>query len=346
MRSISFTKRLGLGLLPVAACFCLLSAVVAFSLTKILTGLFSFMEVEEEQNYAQAQLENKVAYLRLVDYGKLTEQKRQPIAGTDFEEEIILGPETPMEEFNGLVGCVYRMLTINIYKGKAVRPQATLAIQRSEGRESGTPIVKKPQCPIGTVTYWAGPLDKLPKDGGSVWLPCDGSNFDPYVYPELNLLLRKDHPERRGVLPDYRGAFLRGADYYYGVKTYMEIWPDAINNTEGHFWTYMPCSVFHYSLAVRGIPNQWSDYTTGWSDFDQSNSIFYNHVYDDPDRYSPTGNLKVGKMQPVYLHYNHSNRNENWYYSCKIGLDTSKMVRTAEENRPLNKAVHYIIKAK
>jgi microcystin-dependent protein len=79
--------------------------------------------------------------------------------------------------------------------------------------------------PIGTVTAFAGPIDKLPNG----WLPCDGRQLHINEYKDLFAAIGWSWggDEKQGVfnIPDLRGRFLRGVDEGTGRD------PDADSRT-------------------------------------------------------------------------------------------------------------------
>ncbi|WP_033569007.1 phage tail-collar fiber domain-containing protein [Dickeya undicola] len=141
------------------------------------------------------------------------------------------------------------------------------------------------------------------------WLKCNGQAFDKSVYPRLAQV----YPS--GVLPDLRGEFIRGWDDGRGADNARELLSlqgDAIRNLIGE-----------QSLVVA---------YNG-----KSNGVFYNNgknsnegVYED--------NSNIVNAPPVGS-ASASSQGERIYF------DASRVVPTANENRPRNIAFNYIVRA-
>ncbi|MEI7382881.1 tail fiber protein [Pectobacterium versatile] len=140
------------------------------------------------------------------------------------------------------------------------------------------------------------------------WLKCNGQTFDKNTYP----ILGQAYPS--GILPDLRGEFIRGWDDGRGVDTERRLFSEQ-------------------SDAIRNI--------TG--------SLLYGH---DADVTVPTKNSSSGAMyydlnEKLYDRDNYltltNNTVTNSWYPAK--LDASRVVPTANENRPRNIAFNYIVRA-
>lgn len=134
-------------------------------------------------------------------------------------------------------------------------------------------------------------------------LAMNGQRFDKSRYPKLTL----KYPS--GTLPDMRGEFIRGLDSGRGVdngRLVLSSQGDAIRNITG----------------VHGI-SQFADndYTTGVFKSDSGFSS------GDKTRFS------ISWEHEVVLSEKHGEA---------ISFDASKVVPTADENRPRNIAYHYI----
>ena len=65
--------------------------------------------------------------------------------------------------------------------------------------------------PVGSVVAWAGSPAMVP----SGWLPCDGAEYSTMAYPELAMAIGSVHGGDGATVfhvPDLRGRFLRGVD--------------------------------------------------------------------------------------------------------------------------------------
>ena len=114
----------------------------------------------------------------------------------------------------------------------------------------------------------------------------------------------------RATVPDYRGVFLRGygsrTSSHYGTVTHQS---GSLGELQGD--------------AIRNITGKYSGYEFGNSDGAKRQE---GALYDTGERWY-SGNR------------NHSDQ------AITLGLDASRVVPTATENRPINIAVKYLIKA-
>ena len=115
------------------------------------------------------------------------------------------------------------------------------------------------------------------------------------------------------TVPDYRGVFLRG----FGSVT------------STHYGT-----VQHQSAALGTLQG------------DAIRNIYGRFLFDDivgiggyNSQYSPNGAFKV-----VGSAYYDARSHESWN-GCLVSFNTSYVVPTANEDRPINRAVRYFIKA-
>jgi len=109
-------------------------------------------------------------------------------------------------------------------------------------------------------------------------------------------------------VPDYRGVFLRGVGG--NSASLNELQSDAIRNITGYFRPF--------AASTAGIMGQSGAFNVVWSDSDI--------VTGTPDELA------------------HDAARILWEYT--LYFDASRVVPTAQENRPINKAVKYFIKAK
>ena len=159
--------------------------------------------------------------------------------------------------------------------------------------------------PVGVPVPWPS---ATPPAG---WLKCNGAAFNATTYP----MLAKAYPSLK--LPDLRGEFIRGWDDGRGVdagRVLLAAQGDAIRNITG---------VQSLSVPYNG----------------KSEGVFYNNgknanegIYEDgsyiTDAPSVGGQGGISPSQGE-----------------KIYFDASRNVPTASENRPLNIAFNYIVRA-
>ncbi|EEP9439824.1 tail fiber protein [Salmonella enterica subsp. enterica serovar Reading] len=159
--------------------------------------------------------------------------------------------------------------------------------------------------PVGVPIPWPS---ATPPSG---WFKCNGAAFNKASFPNLAVV----YPS--GFLPDLRGEFLRGWDDGRGVDVFRSLLSnqgDAIRNITGEFRTV---NTENYSI---------------W----ESMGAF------------------LGAMVPINPSTNNSyfllnslptTSNIGSTYPKGIRLDASKVVPTANENRPRNIAFNYIVRA-
>ena len=164
--------------------------------------------------------------------------------------------------------------------------------------------------PVGFILPWPvgqNPADFQNTDGSYNWLECNGQSINAAVYPELFEIVGSN-------IPDYRGLFLRG----HGSQGHSQNNGSIIGVT----------STIHSSGqlgqiqgdAIRNIIGEAGNWITRDS-WHQSGAItLINHA--------------GGWMQ-----------SGGTLNRMGFRLDTSRVVPTAEENRPVNKAVRYLIRA-
>ncbi|EHJ1676050.1 phage tail protein [Salmonella enterica] len=160
--------------------------------------------------------------------------------------------------------------------------------------------------PVGVPVPWPS---ATPPTG---WLKCNGAAFSAEEYPEL----AKAYPTNK--LPDLRGEFIRGWDDGRGMDTGRAILSaqgDAIRNIYGEFRTVNTenYSIWETAGSFKGAIVPLSPST--------NNSYF-----------SLTRSMVT-------------ERADGAVYPKVIGLDASRIVPTANENRPRNIAFNYIVRA-
>lgn len=160
--------------------------------------------------------------------------------------------------------------------------------------------------PVGVPVPWPS---ATPPTG---WLKCNGAAFSAEEYPEL----AKVYPTNE--LPDLRGEFIRGWDDGRGVDTgrgILSAQGDAIRNINGEFRTV---NADNYSI---------------W----EVSSSFKGAVV---PMYQSTNNTYFSIVKSMV-----TERAADAVYPRAVGLDASRIVPTANENRPRNIAFNYIVRA-
>ncbi|WP_151697374.1 phage tail protein [Salmonella enterica] len=160
--------------------------------------------------------------------------------------------------------------------------------------------------PVGVPVPWPS---ATPPTG---WLKCNVAAFSAEEYPEL----AKAYPTNK--LPDLRGEFIRGWDDGRGMDTGRAILSaqgDAIRNIYGEFKTV---NTENYSI---------------W----ESVGSFKGAVVP----LNPSTNNSYFSLIRSMV----TERTDGAVYPKVIGLDASRIVPTANENRPRNIAFNYIVRA-
>lgn len=137
------------------------------------------------------------------------------------------------------------------------------------------------------------------------WLECNGQSCT--AYPDLVKVLGSD------TVPDYRGVFLRGLG----------------SVTSTHYGTVQHQSAALGTLQGDGIRNIYGRFVVD----DIVGIGGYNR------QYSPNGAFKVVGSA------NYDARSHGSWDGCLVSFNTSYVVPTANEDRPINRAVRYFIKA-
>ncbi len=160
--------------------------------------------------------------------------------------------------------------------------------------------------PVGVPVPWPS---ATPPTG---WLKCNGAAFSSEEYPEL----AKAYPTNK--LPDLRGEFIRGWDDGRGVDTGRAILSsqgDAIRNIYGEFKTV---NAENYSI---------------WESVDSfKGAVVPLNPSTDNSYFSIINSMLT-------------QRTDSSVYPTVIGLDASRIVPTANENRPRNIAFNFIVRA-
>ncbi len=170
--------------------------------------------------------------------------------------------------------------------------------------------------PIGTIIAW--PVSQDPSDAAA-WLDCDGRTIQASAYPGLVAVLSGSTTATSVRLPDLRGLFLRG----HGSRTHLQ------NNGENVGVT----ATTHRSGQlgqVQGdaIRNIYGTLTCGeqipggeWLNDSLTGAFGW---------YGPSNADGLGQSDANNVHA---------FFSA------SRVVPTASENRPVNMAVRYLIRA-
>ena len=138
------------------------------------------------------------------------------------------------------------------------------------------------------------------------YLECNGQVVDGNKYPKLYALMHNT--------PDYRGVFLRGlgsvTSNHYGI----------VSHSSADLGILQGDAIRNITVTMGGSA---SDKAGLW---DYGTGVFYQF------------NLGRDSVEYSGRYYN--------YVSQGMGFDASRVVPVANENRPVNKAVRYFIKAK
>jgi hypothetical protein len=164
--------------------------------------------------------------------------------------------------------------------------------------------------PVGTIVSW--PVATNPADWHK-WLECDGQTIDPLVYSELASLVGP-------VVPDLRGLFLRG----HGTQAHSQLNGSIVGVT----------SSLHQSGALGTVQGDAIRQLEGSFLVDDNFSGrgaeiengFFRHTY----RLGHVGGFNVGADN---------------FASWILAFQSSRVSPTANEIRPANMAVRYLIKA-
>ena len=177
-----------------------------------------------------------------------------------------------------------------------------------------TPYVPK-YIPIGTVIAW--PVLTNPADMEK-WLDCDGRRIEATDYPELVRVLSGSASATSVRIPNYSGLFLRG----YGSQTYAQ-----------------------QNGTLHGVTSTWH------------NSGRLGAVQGDSIR-NITGNLPIGNnvnsesnraISGAFTFFTPANAQgfaTTDANNVRVSFSAALVVPTAPENRPVNTAVRYLIRAR
>lgn len=166
-------------------------------------------------------------------------------------------------------------------------------------------VEKQESSGVPVGTVITWPGNNAPTTNGT-WLECNGQSCA--AYPELVAVLGKN------TVPDYRGVFLRGFGSVTSTDSYGSVIHESgtLGKLQGD--------------AIRNIVGEFiiDDCVTGLN-----------------NSFAPTGVYVVSKTYP----YDASSTMSSGWPGGILRFDASRVVPTANENRPINRAVKYMIKA-
>lgn len=176
-------------------------------------------------------------------------------------------------------------------------------------------VTAKPisSIPVGTIISWPvaqNPADWQNPDGSFNWLECNGQTISQAAYPELFALMG-------GKVPDLRGLFLRG----YGSQSHAQ------NNGS----TVGVTSTTHASGALGQV---------------QGDAI--RNIQGNIGVWNWLAHYGDGAFEPVPRTMNSGDPTVSSSLKGNGGwdLNISRVVPTAEEIRPANQAVRYLVRAR
>lgn len=177
-----------------------------------------------------------------------------------------------------------------------------------------TTLATKAFIPIGLICSWpvaTNPLDWYNSEGIQAWFDCNGQTFNTNVYPDLYRVLGTNR------IPDYRGLFLRG----HGSQTHIQNNGSLIGNTQTVHTSGQLGQI--QGDAIRNIYGEVQAAT-----IEERTDIFSR----------TTGCCYINQ---IYDFGQGGGREKDYGF----GLNASRIVPTANENRPVNTAVRFIIRA-
>jgi len=169
----------------------------------------------------------------------------------------------------------------------------------------------KGSVPVGTVIVWpvaSDPEDMTNSDGTHNWLECNGQSFNTTIYSALSGIVGTK-------TPNYQGMFLRGN----GSQDY----------TQNNGTTVGVTSTTYSSGTLGEVQGDASRRLTGNTG---NNSI-----------HGQSTGIGVGALQ--FVRHGLAGGSTNGYPSGPITIDSALVMPTAQENRPVNMAVRYLIRA-
>ncbi|MDR2893512.1 MAG: phage tail protein [Deltaproteobacteria bacterium] len=170
--------------------------------------------------------------------------------------------------------------------------------------------------PVGTVIAW--PVATNPPDYAS-WMECDGRAVDQATYPELYALVG-------GNVPDFRGMFLRGVGGKAGELGELQ--------AEG---VYIDPATARISLAGKMADVAPEERGDSSAEGGMRVSVRSQRVY------------SIGSVTKTYSGRGSSLSNEtlsSYTNGFTEDIPFSISVDGADETRPVNKSVRYLVRAK
>lgn len=115
-------KYKGSGILILSLMAAMISSLIAVGISKSTSVSMNSFKSTETSIQAHNYAESKMKYLIFRGYGNLAEQARTTIAGTSFQDNVVLG--TIADEGNGLSS---RQVTVNVFKSGEAGSRATIS---------------------------------------------------------------------------------------------------------------------------------------------------------------------------------------------------------------------------
>lgn len=184
-------------------------------------------------------------------------------------------------------------------------------------------VTAKPisSIPVGTIISWPvaqNPTDWQNPDGSYNWLECNGQNFSQAAYPELFAIFG-------GQIPDLRGLFLRG----YGSQVYAQ------NNGS----TVGVTSTTHSSGPLGQVQGDAMRTIHG----ELASNYNLQPIFE-----ASAWNTNVSGAFGISNFSGACALDSNAQYNATMGFsfDSRKVAPTANEIRPANMAVRYLVRAR
>ena len=225
------------------------STALAVGITKFMQSTFVATDSAATTMQAQQYADARASLIKKTDYADLESSTRIAIADTDFQQEVVVSPESDYIDH-----IKQKLVTVKVYKGTESYPRSELTVPMYSVRE-------RTGVPIGTIIAWSS--TKNPAEG--VWLDCNGQSCA--AYPELVAALGKS------VVPDYRGRFLEGATVPGTVKK------AGLPNITGVFGVdstslYVLSGAFYHIGQAQGAKGSSSNNSSAGFDASRSNPIY------------------------------------------------------------------------